>query len=238
MGTPRMLSPMTAVLVLFAGIASLTVAACGANHTAERSTGGGAQATATTTLTRATTATTVGGDTKASFTTFNDQFDRFSIDTPSSWQQLDLSNPTAQARLKQILAQNPKLAAMAGGDLPSLLAKGLKFLSTDGVGSTADVAVIHSPGAPANPTDNDLQGGVQPIMQQITAAGGTVKSHSLVTIGGHRALEFSYDLPMAVGGTSVTVHATEAILLSKDTGYVVTAVGDNANQILASFKMI
>lgn len=228
---------LTSIAALFAGIALVTLAACGAKHTGGASLGGGGPATVTTTVTSA-TATTGGSGAKASSRTFNDQADHFSIDTPSSWQQLDLSTPAAQARVKQIFAENPKLATIAGGDLPSLVAKGLKFVSTDGVGSTVNVAVFHSLGAPANPTDNDLQGGVQSFTQQITAAGGTVKSHTLVTIGGHRALEFSYDLPLAVGGLSVTVHGTEAILLSKDTIYEVTAAGDTAKEILASFKMI
>ncbi len=194
-----------------------------------------ASSSASASASAATTEGTVPGD----FTTYTDATYKFSIATPSDWNQVSLSDPKAQARIDKMIEDNPRLAAQLG-DAATLVKKGIKFMaqSLDGSGA-ADVGVQSAPGAPSNPSDSDFTSLLDEFTPTLERVGGTVTGHQIMTIGDRRAMQIRYDLPLKFGSTDLTEHSTAYWFLAKDTVYVVTILGDDSDvgQVISTFTI-
>ena len=196
-------------------------------------------ASSSTATSTASTSTTTGGQTAAAFKTFHDTTNGFSIGTPPSWQQVNLSDPKAQASIDQLIAQNPQLAH-ALGDAATLAGSGIKFLAVDPTGgSTVNIAVHSAPGAPADPSTSDLESIVPDLTKGLEATGAKVTSHEIVTVNGRKAIKVLFDEPLTNGGTEINVHGTAYVFVAKDTIYTVTIVGttDVVDQVISTFTI-
>jgi len=180
---------------------------------------------------------TRSGTTKV--TTFLDFPNNFSIGTPASWQQVSLSDPTAQAAFDKLIAQNPQLAASLGSE-KLLATSGVKFIASDPTtGSGVSVIVVSAPGAPADPSDSDLEAALPDLTSGIASMGATITSHQIVTVNGHKAFKILYVVPLTKDGAKLTVHLTAYLFATKDTVHIVTIVGtdDVVERVISTFTI-
>jgi len=225
--------------------AGAVLSACGSSGS------GGKAATATTAgstvTTAAGTASTDAGTpatTAAAFangTIFTDAKDHFSVVVPSSWQQIDLTDPAVKDKIAAMLASNPKLTS-AIGNTDDLASKGTKYLAIDpsGSGDDANVVVNSASGAPAKPSDKDLEDAYSGLQSGLSDAGGTVVSHRIFTLNGHRTLQILYDLDVQnPDGTSNVLHMRGDVVVTKDMIHTLTLpAAASADPIESSFNII
>jgi hypothetical protein len=189
--------------------------------------------------TSSTSSTTTTVESVDGMTPYEDVTHGFSISTPSSWRQVDPTDPAAQGAIDEMLRQNPQLAG-AMGSASALTESGIVFMATDiAGGSTVNVIVQDAPGAPSSPTDADLELIAPEFVAGLQLTGAVVDPHRIVDVNGRKALRVDYSLPLTNGGTEVTVHGSAYVIVTFNTVYVVTIIGDGTTveRVISTFEV-
>jgi len=184
-----------------------------------------------------TTGASRSGTAANGFSVFSDHADSFTIAVPSSWSQIDLSSPGANAAMSEMLSKYPKIGSiLRSGGVSNLQQLGMKFFAADPVsGSSMNIIVIPAVGS----GDADLptaEGGIKSAYQK---AGLTLLSTSTVSIAGHQALRFKIAFPAGGAGSSSSITETQYFVLANDFAYTISAAGPSPelSQIVSSFSV-
>lgn len=135
--------------------------------------------------------------TPAGYRQLVDRVNGYEISVPDGWQQLDVGSPRVATAVANILAQNPQLASRIGTDAPGLMRAGVHFLALGPAGADVNVVI-----RAASPLPGGLDGLLPGLRDQLTAAGGLLRSFADESIHGTPALHLVITLQL--GGRPVT----------------------------------
>lgn len=167
----------------------------------------------------------------AGYTAFSDANDGFSVDLPSSWKQIDLTNPNAQAAISQVEANNPNLASVIGN--PSkLISDGTKLFAiapgSDPSGFYSNLNIIVKKNAGL--TASDLPQLANALPAEFQKVGATFNGSNIITLNGQQALEATASLPVNdSSGNSITVSETQYYVPINGNAYIITLAGGSAD---------
>jgi hypothetical protein len=142
-----------------------------------------------------------------------DRVNGYEISVPDGWQQLDVGSQSVATAVAHMLAQNPQLASRIGTDASGLMRAGVHFLALGPDGSDVNVVIRAASALPGG-----LDGLLPGLRDQLTAAGGSLRSSDDESIHGTPALHLTITLQL--GGRPVT--SDQYYLVDSDRMFVIT----------------
>lgn len=212
---------VVSVVVLAAAIVIAAVVAHGKSNN-NTSTGSANHATARPSLS--------ASGTPAGYTNFTSAADRFRLAVPSSWRQIDMNSPGAQAAMNEVAQANPAYKSTFAQGALKMAESGMVLMAInpvpDASGFASNVNVVAKP-APGF-SQSDLQQLAAVVPAQLARVGITVTGTSTATIGGQAAMRMAMTQTLNTPtGTQLTVDETQYYVGANDFLFVITLSGDD-----------
>ena len=168
--------------------------------------------------------------TPAGYSTFRSTADRFAIDVPNTWKEVDITSPGAQAAMNELSQANPKLRSTLGQSALQLAESGMVLMAINPVlgsqGLASNVNIVAKPDLTYS--DTDLPQIAAQVSNEYSKLGGKIANTAYVTLDGRKALRITGALPVnSPDGTRATADQVQYYVGANELIFVITLTGDD-----------